>query len=137
MPRNQALSIFIRLCGTKLILTIISSALSQYRNYTEGKIKKRLRQKMTLLLLESFLSLDYSTQNNAMIMRDFTSASTLVNGSIIGHIAEIMRLLAYSLRAVIICFSFASQIHHQERSTALPFIGIWLLIDASVKQCTP
>jgi len=134
IPRHQALALLIRLCGAKLLLTTTHSAVELYRTYTEGEVKKRLKKKMTLLLLESFLRLDYSTQCNAQVMRDFTSARGIVNGSIVRTIEDIMRLVVYILRAVIICFSFALQLCDRRRLSALPFIVLWLLVDLYVKR---
>jgi len=133
-PRNQALKTIIGLCGTKLILTTTCSTIEQFRNFTERKFTKRLRKKMTLLLLESFTALDYTTQCNAQVIRDFSSSRTFLNSSIIRSLQEIMKLLAYSLKAAIIAFSLAGQIRNRERLVTLPYIGIWLFIDMAVTK---
>lgn len=134
IPRRQALPVLIRLCGAKVILSTTHSAIALYRRYTERQIKRKLKKKMTLLLLEAFLRLNYPTQCNAQVMRDFMSARGIVNGPIVRTLEDIMRLVVYVLRAVIICFSFALQLCDRERLAALPFIVLWLFVDLCVKQ---
>jgi hypothetical protein len=76
-PRKDLFQKILRYLAVKLVIVFSQAAVTRLMRYTERQIKKRMRLKMTVLLIDSFCSLDFVTQTDPDIVREFTQANAL------------------------------------------------------------
>lgn len=141
-PRDKVPTLLITLWAAKFFLAFASTATRRFQSRIEKRIKKKLRMKMALLLIDSYSSLDYVSQNNPETIRVFDDAQSLLNGSIINRSTDVLNILMHSLKIVLLCISFASQIRGRQELMMLPVVSLVLLVGAfnryrtSLDACT-
>jgi hypothetical protein len=103
----------------------------------EKRIKKVMRQKMTVLLLESFSSLDYVTQCNPGVIRQFKDGERIFHGSVIRRAADVLSITMYFIRVILLCISLATQVRGKEELFILPIVLLILGIQAGNRYRIP
>lgn len=96
-PREIVFASIVKMLLAKFLLTWILTAVQYVREELVLRIKKRLRQQMTLALLESFDSLDFVTQNNAKVIQDFQEAKKVCQLSVGDRISTIFQMLQLAI----------------------------------------
>jgi hypothetical protein len=130
VPQDEVRPLLIKLWAAKFMLCVASTGMRRFQSRVERRIKKKLRMKMTLLLIDSFSSLDYMSQNNPGTIRAFEDAQHLLNGSIINRATDILNIVMHTLRILLLCISFASQIRGREELMVLPVLAMVLGVGA-------
>lgn len=129
-PRKEILPFLVRFWVAKFIISMAITVMRRSQSHLEKRIKKVMRQKMTVLLLESFCSLDYVTQCDPAILRQFKEGDRIFFGSVIRRVADVLSIAMYFIRAILLCISLATQIRGRQELFILPIVLLILGIQA-------
>lgn len=135
-PRENLFPRLIRLWGQKLAFLTFFTGCRWFQRDFERRIKKKMREKMTLLLLDSFCSLDFVTQSNGAVIREFSQADELIQGSIIRRVKNILDVMCYSGRFVFVCISLAIQTRRRGELILLPVLAMVVGLEALILHST-
>jgi len=135
--RNETLPFLVRFWVAKFAISMGVTAMRRFQSGLEKRIKKVMRQKMTVLLLESFSSLDYVTQCNPGVIRQFKDGDRIFYGSVIRRAADVLSITMYFIRVILLCISLATQVRGKEELFVLPIVLLILGIQAGNRYRIP
>lgn len=128
--RKEIFPFLVRFWVAKLAISMGVTVMRRFQSGLEKRIKKVMRQKMTVLLLESFSNLDYVTQCNPAVLRQFKEGDHIFYGSVIRRAADILSITMYFVRVILLCISLATQIRGKQELLILPIVLLILGIQA-------
>jgi|SRR5579862_2340930 hypothetical protein len=128
--RKEIFPFLVRFWVAKLTISFGVTCVRRFQSGLEKRIKKMMRQKMTVLLLESFASLDYVTQSNPGVIRQFKDGDRIFQGSVIRRAADVLSITMYLARVMLLCVSLATQIRGRDELSLIPVVLLILGIQA-------
>jgi hypothetical protein len=135
--RKEIFPFLVKFWAAKIMISFGVSCVRRFQSGLEKRIKKVMRQKMTVLLLESFSSLDYVTQCNPAVIQQFQEGDRLFYGSVIRRAADVLSIMLYLARVLILCISLATQFRGRDDLVLVPIVLLILGIQACNRWRNP
>jgi len=103
IPHDETTRFLTQMLAAKVVSAFASVIMTRILLNKERLLKKKMRMKMTEMLWTSFYSLDFATQSDTRILRDFTTAEGLFKRSVIRTCTDIMEIIEAVGKVIVYC----------------------------------
>lgn len=123
VSKEQLFPSLLKLFIAKVGLCLFMGGVQRLRRDSEIKIKKKLRVTMTVMLIESFCSLDLVTQNDPTVVRDFQEVQHLFYSSVVNRTNDVLTIILCVARILFLLGSLVMQTQRREEFMLLPILA--------------
>lgn len=124
VPRSQLMPLLTNLFIMKISLTTLSVGVENLATASETKIKKKMRMNFTVRLIESFSSLDFVTQSDPSVYKEFELAHHILNDSVIAKPREIIFAIEMLTKILLLLGSLLLQIRGKDEFILLLVVAL-------------
>jgi len=132
VSKDQLFPILLKLFVAKVALCLFMVGVQRLRRDSEVKIKKKLRVTMTVMLIDSFCSLDLATQNDPTVVRDFQESQGLFYCSVVNRTNDVLTIVLCVARILFLLGSLVMQTRGREELMVLPIVATLFAVECFI-----